>query len=254
MLPHNHRSPKTRLPWVTIVLVAVNVAIFVLVQRPYDRGLNQASFTFRYAAIPCEVTSGRPLDADEVNLTLIAGDHQACQKETPAHRSQPVFPAKLVFVAIVYSMFLHGSWLHIAGNMAFLGVFGPGVEDRMGPFAFLGFYLLSGLVATGAHIAVQASATVPIVGASGAIAGVMGAYLVLFPNRRFRTPDIPVVSVISTIDAKWILGFWFVLQFFSNPAEGVAWVAHVGGFVFGAVVALVLGDRLRPTPASAPSI
>ncbi len=165
-----------------------------------------------------------------------------------------MFPAKLVFAAVMYSMFLHGSWLHIVANMAFLGVFGPGVEARMGGVVFLAFYLVSGLVATGAHIAVQPSATVAIVGASGAIAGVMGAYLVLFPNRRIRAPDIPVVSVIGTISAKWILGFWFILQFFSNPAEGVAWVAHVGGFVFGALAALVLGDRLKPASASAPSI
>jgi len=253
VLAPTDRNSRSRAPWVTIGLIAVNVAIFLVVQRPYDRGLNQARFTFRYAAIPCEVTTGRPLDGDEVTLTLTGADQQACQKVTTAQDDTPVFPDKLVFIAVVYSMFLHGSWLHIAGNMAFLGVFGLGVEHRMRPFAFLAFYLLSGLVATAAHIAVQPSATVPIVGASGAIAGVMGAYLVLFPNRRFRTPDIPVVSAISTIDAKWILGFWFVLQFFTNPAEGVAWVAHVGGFVFGALAALVLGDRLRPTPASAPS-
>jgi membrane associated rhomboid family serine protease len=146
-------------------------------------------------------------------------------------------------------MFLHGSWLHIGGNMLFLWLFGPGVERRMGSLAFLGFYLVSGLVATGAHIAVQPSATVPIVGASGAIAGVMGAYLVLFPNNRLWSPDLPVVGAMATIRAKWFLGFWFVLQFFTNPAEGVAWVAHVGGFLFGVMVALVLGERLRPAPA-----
>jgi len=106
---------------------------------------------------------------------------------------------------------------------------------------------LFGLMATGAHIAVQPSATVPIVGASGAIAGAMGAYLVLFPNNRLWSPDLPVVGAMASIRAKWFLGFWFVLQFFTNPAEGVAWVAHVGGFVFGAMVALVFGDRLRPT-------
>jgi len=252
--PRDDRTSRARVPWVTIALIAVNVAIFLLIQRPYDRGLSQARFTFQYAAIPCEVTTGRPLDGDEVTLTLAGADHEACQKATRAHQDQPVFPGKHIFAAVMYSMFLHGSWLHIAGNMVFLGVFGPGVERRMRPCGFLGFYLLSGLVATGAHVAVKPSATVAIIGASGAIAGVMGAYLVLFPNRRLRTPDIPVVSMISSIDAKWILGFWFVLQFFSNPAEGVAWVAHVGGFVFGVLVALVLGDRLRPSPAAAPAI
>lgn len=244
------RNPQARVPWVTMALIAANVVIFLFVQRPYDRGLSQARFTYRYAAIPCEITSGRPLDGDEVNLTLVGGDEQACQGVTRSHQDQPVFPDKLVFLAVVYSMFLHGSWLHIAGNMVFLAVFGPGVESRMGWLGFLAFYLVCGLVATAAHVAVQPSATVPIVGASGAIAGVMGAYLVLMPNRRIQAPDVPVLSVISTIGAKWFLGFWFVLQFFTNPAEGVAWVAHVGGFVFGAMVALVLGNRSRPAPAS----
>jgi len=253
VLPPKDRRPGARVPWVTIALIAVNVTIFLFVQRPYDRGLNQARFTFRYAAIPCEVTTGRPLNGDEVTLTLVGADRKACQKVTRAHEDKPVFPAKLVFAAVVYSMFLHGSWLHIAANMVFLGVFGPGVEARMGRVVFLAFYLVSGLVATGAHIAVQPSATVAIVGASGAIAGVMGAYLVLFPNRRIRAPEIPVISMIGVISAKWILGFWFILQFFSNPAEGVAWVAHVGGFVFGALAALVLGDRLKLAAASAPS-
>ncbi len=254
MLPHKDRRPRARVPWVTIALIAVNATIFLFVQRPYDRGLNQAKFTFQYAAIPCEVTTGRPLTGDEVTLTLVGADSQACQKTTRAHQDEPLFPNKLVFAAVVYSMFLHGSWLHIATNMAFLAVFGPGVEHRLGRLVFLAFYLVCGLVATAAHIAVQPSATVAIVGASGAIAGVMGAYLVLFPNRHIRTPDIPVVSLISVVSAKWILGFWFLLQFFSNPAEGVAWVAHVGGFVFGALAALVLGDRLRPAAASAASI
>jgi membrane associated rhomboid family serine protease len=242
-------SASARVPWVTILLIAVNAAIFLAVQRPYDRGLNQARFTYQYAAIPCELTRGRPLTGDEVTLTLSGIDTHACQRVTRAHRDQPVFPSKLVLVSALYSMFLHGSWLHIGGNMLFLWLFGPGVERRMGSLAFLGFYLVSGLVATGAHIAVQPSATVPIVGASGAIAGVMGAYLVLFPNNRLWSPDLPVVGAMATIRAKWFLGFWFVLQFFTNPAEGVAWVAHVGGFLFGVMVALVLGERLRPAPA-----
>jgi membrane associated rhomboid family serine protease len=136
--------------------------------------------------------------------------------------------------------------------MLFLWVFGNNIEDRMGPFFFLMFYLVGGLVATGAHIAVQPSSTVPLVGASGAIAAVMGAYLVLFPNVRIRSLIIPFVVVLfRDIPAKWLLGFWFVLQFFTNPAEGVAWVAHVGGFLFGALVAYLLRDRLRPLPAAA---
>ena len=248
MLPLKDYNPTARTPWVTITLIALNVFVFLLVQRPYDRGLNQARFSYEYAAIPCEVTTGRPLTGDEVTLTVRFGDDQACQGITQADQDEPVFPGKAVFLAMVYSMFLHGGWLHIGGNMLFLWVFGNNIEDRMGPFFFLAFYLIGGIVATGAHIAVQPSSTVPLIGASGAVAAVMGAYLVLFPNVRIRSL---IIFLFRDIPAKWLLGVWFVFQFFTNPADGVAWVAHVGGFVFGVAVALLFRDRLRPAPTPA---
>ncbi len=147
-------------------------------------------------------------------------------------------------------MFLHGSLLHIAGNMLFLWIFGNNIEDRMGIGGYIGFYLLAGLVASAAHILVQPDSTVPVVGASGAIAGVMGAYLVLFPNVKIRSLIIVFIILFRDISAKWLLGIWFVTQFFTSPNAGVAWVAHVGGFAFGALVALMLRDRLRPSRVS----
>jgi membrane associated rhomboid family serine protease len=250
VIPLKDYNPTSRVAWVTAVLIAVNVVVFVFVQRPYDRNVSQAKFSYRWAAIPCEVTTGRPLSTDEIALTLDASsnDQNACHQSTPARDDSPVFPGKEVFLAVLYSMFLHGSWLHIGGNMLFLWVFGNNIEDAMGPFPYLAFYLVSGVAAAAAHIAAQPSSTVPIVGASGAIAGVMGAYLVLFPNVRIRSLLIFGLVLFRDIRAKWLLGFWFVLQFFTNPAEGVAWVAHVGGFVFGAAVALAFRDRLRPAP------
>jgi membrane associated rhomboid family serine protease len=143
-------------------------------------------------------------------------------------------------------MFLHGSWLHIGGNMLFLWVFGNNIEDRMGPLPYLVFYLAAGVVATLAHVAVQPSSTVPLIGASGAVAGVMGAYLVLFPNVQIRSLLIFILVLFRDIPAKWLLGFWFVLQFFTNPAEGVAWVAHVGGFLFGIAAGLVWRSTMPP--------
>ena len=252
MIPLKDYNPTTRVPFVTIMLIAVNVVIFLFVQRPYDRGLNQAKFSYEFAAIPCEVTTGRPLNGDEVSRTLQEGDDRACERGLAGQESAPVFPHKQVFFAILYSMFLHGSWLHIAGNMLFLWIFGNNIEDRMGWFPYLVFYLVSGLVAAAAHIAVQPSSTVPIVGASGAIAGVMGAYLVLFPDVRIKTALVFIFILIRDIPARWLLGFWFVLQFFTNPAEGVAWVAHVGGFVFGALIGLLFRERLRPAREPVP--
>ena len=148
-------------------------------------------------------------------------------------------------------MFLHGNLLHIGGNMLFLWVFGNNIEDRMGIVPYGVFYLLSGVVATLAHVAVQPDSTVPLIGASGAVAGVMGAYLVLFPRVRIRTVFLFILILIRDVPAMWLLLAWFVLQFFpfvTGNDSGVAYMAHVGGFVFGAAVAFLFRGRLRPAP------
>jgi rhomboid family protein len=208
---------------------------------PQNEAVQEAEFTYAHAAIPCEVTQGRPLSLDEINASL-GGSVDACQPSEQVSSPEP-FPHKNVYLAILYSMFLHGSIPHLGFNMLFLWIFGNNIEDRMGWIGYPIFYVAAGFAAAFAHILVQPNSTVPVVGASGAIAGVMGAYLVLFPNVRILSL---IVIIIRDIPAKWLLGFWFVLQFFTSPNSGVAWVAHVGGFVFGMLVALVLRNRLRP--------
>ncbi len=252
MIPLKDYNPTRRFPVVTLILIAINVGVYFFVQRPYDKQSSQAKFSYQVAAIPCEVVQGRPLTEDEVVRTLRDSNDTACDTNAPAGDPE-VFPNKAVWLALVYSMFLHGSLLHLGGNMLFLWIFGNNIEDRMGIPGYVGFYLLAGLVASAAHILVQPNSTVPVVGASGAIAGVMGAYAVLFPNVKIRSL---IFVFIGDIAAKWWLGFWFVTQFFTNPNEGVAWVAHVGGFAFGALVALFLRDRLRPprVPVVAPEM
>ena len=246
MIPLKDYNPTRRFPVITLLLIAINVGVYFFVQRPFDETTSQARFSYEVAAIPCEVVEGRPLTEDEVVRTLRFDDHTACEEATPD--DEAVFPNKSVWLALLYSMFLHGSLLHIAGNMLFLWIFGNNIEDRMGIGGYIGFYLLAGLAASAAHVLVQPDSTVPVVGASGAIAGVMGAYLVLFPNVKIRSLLILFVIVLfRDIPAKWLLAVWFITQFFTNPNEGVAWVAHVGGFVFGALVALLLRDRLRPS-------
>ena len=241
MIPLKDYNPTRTFPIVTVILIAINVGVYFLVQRPS----NELRFNYSYAAIPCEVIDRQPLSEEEISRTFDRGDTESCVRNDT---TPPVFPDKNVYLSLLYSMFLHGSILHIAGNMLFLWVFGNNIEDRMGVPAYLAFYLVAGLVASAAHIAVQPDSTIPVVGASGAVAGVMGAYLVLFPHVRIRTLFIFILVLFRDIQAKWLLGFWFVLQFFTSPDEGVAWVAHVGGFVFGALVALALRDRLRPAP------
>jgi membrane associated rhomboid family serine protease len=245
VIPLKDDNPTRRFPVITVLLIAINIGVYFFVQRPYDEETDQARFSYEVAAIPCEVVQGRPLTEDEVVRTLRFDDDTACEHGAP--ESEEVFPNKSVWLALLYSMFLHGSLLHIGGNMLFLWIFGNNIEDRMGIAGYVGFYLLAGLVASAAHILVQPDSTIPVVGASGAIAGVMGAYLVLFPNVKIRSLIIFFVVLFRDISAKWLLGFWFVTQFFTNPNEGVAWVAHVGGFLFGALVALFLRDRLRPS-------
>jgi len=246
MIPLKDHNPTRRFPIITILLLVVNVYVYFLVQRPSEGEQRQLEFSLSYAAIPCELVQGEPLSKNELVRTFgRVNDSEAC---APAGTddSPAGFPDKPVYLAVLYSMFLHGSLLHIAGNMLFLWVFGNNIEDRMGIPGYILFYLAGGLAATAAHVLVQPDSTIPVVGASGAIAGVMGAYLVLFPNVRIFSVVFVILVFFRDIAAKWLLGFWFISQFFTNPNAGVAWVAHVGGFAFGALVALLLRDRLRP--------
>ena len=253
MIPLKDRNPTSRFAFVTAVVIAACVWIFFFVQptgqqglmaRSADQQVEEITWTLRNAAVPCELTQGRPLTVPEVVRTFDYGDTAACH-DRPYGRE--FAPRKNVYLAVLYSMFLHGSLLHLFGNMLFLWVFGNNIEDRMRPFGYLLFYVAGGLVATLTHVAVAPDSTVPVVGASGAIAAVMGAYLVLFPDAPILTV-VPVFlfGMLAELRAKWVLGFWFVSQFFITPNSGVAWAAHVGGFVFGVLVALALRDRLRP--------
>lgn len=161
------------------------------------------------------------------------------------------------FVPVFASMFLHGGWLHLLGNMLFLFVFGRSIEDRFGHLKFLAIYLLAGLGGALLHILLNAGSRVPSIGASGAIAGILGAYLVSFPTARITTL-IPLFLFFWTVDvpAVFILGYWFLIQFFTGfqmltiqsatQGGGVAWWAHVGGFMVGLLLAVVLRPQRRP--------
>jgi membrane associated rhomboid family serine protease len=207
MLPLKDRNPTSRPAVLTIALIVVNVAVFVLLQQ----GSEGSTFTYAHAAVPCEVTA-------------------RCSYP------QAVSP----WLTLVWSMFMHGGWLHLAGNMWFLWIFGNNIEDQLGAVKYLVFYLLGGAVAALAHIYVRPSSDVPMVGASGAIAAVMGAYFVWFPRAPIKTVIFFFLLWIRDIQAKWLLLFWLGLQFVTGPGSSVAWMAHVGGFVFGALVAYLI--------------
>ncbi|MFN0113733.1 MAG: rhomboid family intramembrane serine protease [Paracoccaceae bacterium] len=217
MFPIRDHNPSTRTPVVTLALIAANILVFLweLQYSGSDRAL--AEFFGRWALVPAEATA--------------QGD----------------------WLPLLTSMFLHGGLMHIAGNMLFLWIFGDNLEDQMGHLGFLAFYLASGAAAGLAHVAAAPLSDVPTVGASGAIAGVMGGYLLLFPKARIDVLIIIVVLYrVFPLPAWAILGFWFALQVvlgLGSPVEGggVAYWAHAGGFLAGLALALPLWFRRGAT-------
>ena len=243
MLPLRDDNPTSRRAVVTLALIAINIGVYFWVQPSGSDPLSQQKstiFTYEHAAIPCELTTNQPVSPEEIRTNTC--------NELP--EGPPAFPDKNVLLAALVSMFLHGSLIHLGGNMLFLWVFGNNIEDRLGRVRYLAFYLAGGIAATFVHVMLQPKSAVPVVGASGAIAAVMGAYLALFPNVRVKTLFIFFFIMFRDVSAKWVLGIWFFSQFLTavNPNSGVAWGAHVGGFVFGLAVGLVLkatADRPR---------
>ena len=259
MIPLRDANPTHRTPVVTVLLIIACVFTFLFVQPSATRSvvtapgtaevIEETRFTYEHAAIPCELVRGRPLTVPEIRRTG-AGDAEACISDGP--EGPALFPDKPVWRSVVVSMFLHGGWIHLAGNMIFLWIFGNNIEDHLGHLRYVVFYLAAGVVATAAHVLLALDSTVPIVGASGAISGVMGAYLIWFPWARVRMfVLLGFIPIWPRIPAALVLVFWFLAQFRIDPGSGVAWVAHVGGFVFGVLMALAarrdprFRDRLR---------
>lgn len=233
MIPLRDVNPTSIRPLVNWAVIALAAYAFFFVQPHAPREATE--FVYRHAAIPCEVTSLEPLSPEEIR-------RQAC---TPGDGAA-AFPGKSIVVSLFASMFLHANLLHILGNMWSLWVFGNNVEDAYGHLGFLALYLLSGLAATLAFVLLRPDSTIPLVGASGAIAGIMGAYLVLYPGHLVVTV-IPlfIIPWVVAVPAALFLAIWFLGQFLlAGQATGIAWEAHVAGFLFGALVSLLLRSPL----------
>jgi membrane associated rhomboid family serine protease len=229
LFPIRDINPTRITPLITVGLIVVNVVVFFFWQPQADLA-EQERFLYERAAVACELTTGEPLSVSEVNSGVCV-DGEA---------SPAVFPDKNVWLSALVSMFLHGSLLHIGGNMWFLWIFGNNVEEAYGPGTYLLVYLLGGVAATATFVVANPDATVPLVGASGAIAAVLGSYLVLYPTHRVLSVFI---YFFVQVPAALFLGIWFVTQFAISD-ESVAWEAHVGGFVFGVVVTLLFRSVL----------
>jgi membrane associated rhomboid family serine protease len=241
VLPIRDDNPTRRPAVLTVLTIVACAAVFVFVQQPHTPAEEQA-FLYERAAIPCEVASGEPVTFVNVAFTGSATTGSECSVQFADPSVGPVaeqpFPRKQVYLAVLVSMFLHGSWAHLLGNVLFLWIFGNNVEDRLGPLGFVVFYLLGGVAAAAVHIVADTTDPTPVIGASGAIAAVMGAYLVWYPHARVTAIVLPLWFFPFVVPAAVVLAVWFVMQFFTSPDTGVAWLAHVGGFVFGALAAL----------------
>ncbi len=192
-----------------------------------------------------------------INLAAFALELMTPAARMPAlFESWAIVPDRFVWHTLGTYMFLHSGWLHLIGNLWFLWIFGDNVEDAFGPRRFLAFYLLCGVAAGAVHLAAEPGSPVPTVGASGAIAGVMGAYLVKFPHSRILTL-VPIIVFFTTVEipAVFMLLYWFLIQVVSGAyatgkaagSGGTAWFAHIGGFLVGAALAWVLKTRSRST-------
>ena len=231
MFPLRDDNPTELTPYVAVFLIMANVAVWLYLQGAGASAGTLLDSVCRFGAIPAELTGG-------------GGD-----TDFPGPEGVQCQEGGLVWSTLLTSMFLHGSWLHLIGNMWFLWLFGNNVEDSMGHVRFLAFYLLTGLAADAAHVWSAPGSHVPVVGASGAISGLMGAYLVLYPRVRIQTLFVLFVFVrIIPIPAWLVLGQWFAIQLlfgFSTPTAGggVAFWAHVGGFAAGLLLVKVFENR-----------
>jgi membrane associated rhomboid family serine protease len=245
VFPLKDNIPTLRFPVVTVAFIALNVvAYFFWQQGGLSLGSPDSEHYFcnlvDNAVIPYEVTNP---------------GEQVAASGCPA-------PTSPTWLTVFTAMFMHGGLLHLGGNMLFLWIFGNNVEDSMGPLKFIAFYLLGGLAATALQVAIDPSSTVPTIGASGAIAGVLGGYVILFPRARVVTLIFIVFFVtLVELPALWVLGFWFVQQVLfgaldlnaSGAGGGVAYFAHIGGFAFGLLAIKLFADdrkQRRPTAVS----
>lgn len=224
MIPLWDEMPTKRIPLITIVFIIIN---FLVYYYQFFVVVDANSFINAYGLIPIELTKGIVLTPD-----------------TPSP----------VYITILYSMFMHGGFVHLLGNMLYLWIFGNNVEDYLGRIRFIIFYILSGIFAALGQILIAPNSHIPMVGASGAIAGVLGAYLILFPRARITTLVFFGFFIrLIKLPAIFVLGLWIIFQLFYGLSElsasgggaGVAWFAHIGGFIGGIVLIKIFSGRRR---------
>jgi membrane associated rhomboid family serine protease len=256
VIPVHDVNPVRRTPWVTYALLAANVVVFLLTpgmagSLTGESGLAQLchlqAFLDHYAAVPRELIHHRMPGLVPTGDVGVGPQGPGCVVGPPSYAKSPE-------LSVLTAMFLHGGWLHLLGNMLFLWIFGNNVEDRMGHLRFLLFYGVCGYAASYGFALLDAGSATPLIGASGAVAGVLGAYLVLYPRARVWVLVPFLVFLPLRLPAWIVLGLWFVLQAVYSSGAGVAdagtvaYAAHVVGFVVGLLIALPLRPGTPPPP------
>jgi membrane associated rhomboid family serine protease len=252
VIPVHDLNPVRKPPWITLLLIAINVVVFLL--TPASRTVasvslsqmcQQEAFFDKYAAIPRELVHDDQLPVVATGRVGVGPHGPGCVGNRPTYHKVPS-------LSVLYSMFLHGGWLHLLGNMLFLWVFGNNVEERFGRLRYLLFYLFCGYLASYGFALANPESSTPLIGASGAIAGVLGAYLVLYPGARVWSL-VPVLFFLPLRLPAWlVLGAWFALQWAYtygiavSSAGSVGYLAHVIGFVTGVLIALPVRWRHPP--------
>jgi membrane associated rhomboid family serine protease len=243
VLPLKDNIPTRRPPILTIAIIIACVVVYFGLQKGGINGPSDTSVV-KYAAIPYEITHPGK------HCGLVETGQVACQGQAGVSGKPPSQPN--TWLTILFAMFMHGGLLHLGGNMLFLWIFGNNVEDSMGRPRFAAFYLLGGLAATAAQVVVDPSSTAPTLGASGAIAAVLGGYALLYPRARVVTLIFIIIFVtVIELPALLVLGVWFLLQLLDASSQplhgggGVAYFAHIGGFIFGLLFIRMFANRVH---------
>jgi membrane associated rhomboid family serine protease len=248
LLPLFDLNPHRRTPWLTLLIIAANVAATVWMTRLAPRA--QSATALQYGFVPARLTlvgSGRLVPAP-----LYSVDERRDVPVQVAVVQLSTSPGD-VYSTLITTMFLHGGWFHLISNMWMLWIFGNNIEDRLGHLLFVAYYLVGGLVATLCHWAFDPQSTLPVVGASGAVATVLGGYAITYPTAKVRTLVFIILITVIDLPALLFLGFWFLMQLASGlvalggvPLEPVAFWAHVGGFVAGMILMPIMSLGSSP--------
>jgi membrane associated rhomboid family serine protease len=267
VFPLKDNIPTERFALITVVVIAINVVAFLFWQQPSGLAGVDDRKVVEYGAIPYEVThpgkhcglgqgleGGRLIPASRGRAAVVCEGQVVDTTEGP-QRVRSVPDRGSTWLTLFTSMFMHGGFLHIVGNMLFLWIFGNNVEDSMGRSRFVAYYLLGGLAALAGQIVIDPNSTAPTIGASGAVAAVLGGYILLYPHARVLTVVFIIFFfTLVELPALFMLGFWFLQQIYFGAAQlsdplggggGVAYWAHIGGFAFGLVLIKAFARRVK---------